>query len=429
MVLGSAPLAGQLLGAMPRPLNFLHVTTFYPPYNFGGDGIYVQRLAYALGDQGHHVDIVHCVDAFQLAARPNGFSPSPHPNVTVHALKSPVGWLSPLASHQTGRPFFKQPALQALVDAKPYDVIHFHNISLFGPEVLRIGGSSPLKLYTTHEYWLICPTHVLRKFNREPCREPECLQCVIRSLRPPQPWRYTGLLADSVQHVDQFLAPSRFTAQIHAERGFTAPICHLPNFCDRSDQDWLNPGESPHHRPYFLYAGRLEDEKGPQTLIPFWDRVAGFDLVVAGSGRQEMMLGQMAAANPRIRFLGNVPPAKIGRLFAHAAAVIIPSVVYEVFSLVAVESMARKTPVIARDLGGLTELAEDSGGAVLYRTDDELLQAIHSLGADPQLRRETGERGYQHYLAHYTREAHLKAYGQVIAEAAARKFGKIPWGE
>jgi O-antigen/teichoic acid export membrane protein len=27
-----------------RPLRFLHITTFYPPYNFGGDGLYVTGM-------------------------------------------------------------------------------------------------------------------------------------------------------------------------------------------------------------------------------------------------------------------------------------------------------------------------------------------------------------------------------------------------
>ena len=73
---------------MSRPLNFLQLTTFYPPYHFGGDGMYVQRLAHALGDRGHHVDVVHCIDAYRL------FHPDPpaverlgHPNVTVNGLK------------------------------------------------------------------------------------------------------------------------------------------------------------------------------------------------------------------------------------------------------------------------------------------------------------------------------------------------------
>ena len=37
---------------MNRPLNFLHLTTFYPPYSFGGDAMYLYRLAHTLGDLG-----------------------------------------------------------------------------------------------------------------------------------------------------------------------------------------------------------------------------------------------------------------------------------------------------------------------------------------------------------------------------------------
>ncbi len=35
---------------MSRPLKFLHLTTFYPPYSFGGDALYLYRLCHALGD-------------------------------------------------------------------------------------------------------------------------------------------------------------------------------------------------------------------------------------------------------------------------------------------------------------------------------------------------------------------------------------------
>ena len=38
---------------MKRPLRFCLVTTFYPPFNFGGDGIDVERLARALTARGH----------------------------------------------------------------------------------------------------------------------------------------------------------------------------------------------------------------------------------------------------------------------------------------------------------------------------------------------------------------------------------------
>ena len=51
-----------------RPLRFCSLTTFYPPYNFGGDGIDVQRTARALVDRGHEVTVVHDIDAYQWLA-------------------------------------------------------------------------------------------------------------------------------------------------------------------------------------------------------------------------------------------------------------------------------------------------------------------------------------------------------------------------
>ncbi len=43
-------------------MRFSMVTTFYPPFNFGGDGIFVHQLSNELASHGHHVEVVHCLD-------------------------------------------------------------------------------------------------------------------------------------------------------------------------------------------------------------------------------------------------------------------------------------------------------------------------------------------------------------------------------
>ncbi len=40
-------------------LRFAMITTFYPPHHFGGDAIFVQRLAQALARRGHSVDVIY----------------------------------------------------------------------------------------------------------------------------------------------------------------------------------------------------------------------------------------------------------------------------------------------------------------------------------------------------------------------------------
>ena len=415
---------------MNRPLNFLHLTTFYPPYSFGGDAMYLYRLCRALAQAGHHSDVVHCVDSYHLLhpGEPE-VQFAEHPLVVRHELRSRYKWLSPLLTQQTGRPLLKRQRIEEVLRSKPYDVIHFHNTSLLGPAVLKMEPErgQAVKMYTTHEHWLICPMHVLWKFNSRPCESPECLRCTLRSKRPPQLWRYTGLLEETSRAVDQFVSPSRFTARMHADRGFPRPVAHLPYFIERSDVDWQQPGPRPQEAPYFLFVGRLELIKGLQTLIELWKRVPQFDLLVAGTGGYEGELRKMAAANPRIRFLGPLPQRQLGALYYHAVACIVPSVTFETFGMINIEAFARKTPVIARDLGALPEVIEDSGGGFVYRSGEELLAAMQRISASPGLRAELGEKGYRSFVRWWSTEAHLELYFDFLERNAERKFGRVPW--
>ncbi|MEJ7712596.1 MAG: glycosyltransferase family 4 protein [Pyrinomonadaceae bacterium] len=284
---------------MSRPLNFLHLTTFYPPYSFGGDAMYIHRLSHALGEAGHNVDVMHCVDSYHLLhpAEPE-IKFASHPRVNVHGLKSPYGRLSPLLTQQTGRPLLKQKAIQEVLNNKNYDVIHYHNISLLGPQVMTLNSRAAraVKMYMTHEHWLVCPMHVLWKYDNRLCEKPECLRCQLLRSVPPQLWRYTNLLSECSSHVDQFVSPSRFTARMHAERGFTQQVAHLPYFIDRVDHEWQALASRPQEKPYFLFVGRLEAIKGLETLIKVWEELPDYDLLVAGTGTHGEQLRALAAS-------------------------------------------------------------------------------------------------------------------------------------
>ena len=137
----------------------------------------------------------------------------------------------------------------------------------------------------------------------------------------------------------------------------------------------------------------------------------------------------MAAGNPRIRFLGALPPHEMGALYYHATACIVPSITYETFGVTSIEAFARKTPVVVRDLGALPEVVQDSGGGFVYRTDGELIDALRRLAASPELRSELGEKGYRGFVKWWSREAHLEMYFDFLNRIARRKFGAEPWLE
>lgn len=410
-----------------RPLRFCMITTFYPPYNFGGDGIFVHRLSNALARRGHQVDVIHCVDSYRLLARREPAKTyDDHPNVTVHGLKSPVGFLSPLATHQTGFPFFKSSRIEQILD-KGFDVIHYHNISLVGgPRILKYGQG--IKLYTMHEYWLVCPTHIMFRFGRKPCRRPHCFPCTLVYRRPPQWWRYLGLMEDAVKHVDAFISPSRFNKDKHHQMGLNVRIEHVPCFIPQMAE--VSPKmqenvEGTLGKPYFLFVGRLEKIKGLQTLVAVFRHYRKAELLVAGTGRYEARLRQMTQGSVSIRFLGHLSERRLQALYRKALALIVPSICFDIFPNVILEAFRQKTPAIVRNLGGMPEVIEESGGGFVYETDEELVAAMNQLLADPSCRRRLGRRGYQTYQREWTAEVHLERYFALIHEIAEGGGGPV----
>jgi glycosyltransferase involved in cell wall biosynthesis len=406
------------------------ISIFYPPYSFGGDAVYLYRLAHGLARQGHAVDVVHSIDAHRVLS--SDVSPLPvaqHPNITVHGLRSRWGRLAPLLAQQTGRPLLAGGKLRAILDSKEFDVIHFHNISLFGPGVLTLKPKYQdyIKLYTMHEHWLVCPMHLLWKNNRRICDKPTCLTCTLAFKRPPQWWRYTDLLAHSSEAVDAFIAPSRFTIDMHHQRSFSRSITHIPNFVPPPTSEAAQAGEEARPCPFFLFVGRLEKIKGLQEVIPTFRKYPYADLLVAGHGNYEEELRRLATGMSNVVFLGWLPQDRLRALYRKAIALLLPSLCYEVFPLTLLEALAQRTPVIAHGVGPLVEVVEESGGGLIYRNQPELLDALDKLRTDPELRARLAQSGHQVYLSRWTEEAHLRMYFELIESIARKKFGKLPW--
>lgn len=399
-------------------LKFCMITIFYPPYSFGGDSIYLQRLCSELVARGHEVDVIHCADSFHIFrddVDPKAFPVSE--GMTIHRLRSRFGTLSPLLSHQTGGPVLTGGEIARILQSKAFDVVHYHNISLFGPKVLEIEArGNPTKLYTAHDHWLVCPTSVLYKNQTHACDEPTCLSCTVRSKRPPQLWRYTGLLDRCVDSVDQFISPSRFSAGMHGERGFTRDMKVLNYFLHPIRE---SPGGDtpPHPRPYFLFVGRLESYKGVQDVIPAFAGPGDYDLVIVGSGAYEEPLKRQAAGMERVKFAGWVSQADLGDYYKHALASLTPSTTYETFGIVVIESYSRRTPVIVRDLGPLPEVVEEGQGGMTFSNLDELKDRLDRMYRDSELRERLGRQGYDAFQAKWTADPHIARYTEIIEAA------------
>lgn len=385
--------------------------------------MHIYRLSNELARRGHFVDVFHCEDAFLLLNKkaPTAEFPN-HPNIKVHGLKSSKGFLSPLLTQQTGVPFFKG-ELKTALENNGYDVIHYNNMSLIGITALSYG--SAIKLYTAHEHWLVCPMHVLWKYNREVCTTKSCFTCQLAGKRPPQIWRHTGLLERMLPHVDCFLSPSRFTLNKHLEMGLDIPIQQMPYFLPTPPETENAQAEANSSRPYFLFVGRLEQIKGVQNIIPVFKNQSKYDLLIAGDGEYRETLEKQAENSPHIKFLGRLDQKTLQSLYQSAIAVIVPSICYETFGIIIIEAFSRRTPVIVNNLGALPEVVEDSGGGFIYQTPDELVAAMNKLAENPALRKELGEKGRAAYMKYWNETAHLEKYLGLIESLQEKRQQKL----
>lgn len=399
-------------------MRFCMVTTFYPPYHFGGDATFVQALARALVSEGHHVEVVHCEDAYRLRGREQPAVQAEQDGVVVHRLRNPFGILSPLITQQTGRPGVKATQLRAVLD-RDFDVVNFHNISLIGgPGVLQL-SRAPVTLYTLHEHWLLCPTHIFWKNQAQACDRPECFTCCLRSGVPPQLWRYTNLIQRSLANVDALLAPSEYTAQQHRAAGLITPIEVLPTFSS------LEPGPPVRRvhreRPRFVFVGRITASKGIGVLLEEFAQLPAFDLDVIGDGELRHGLKEQYAGHRHIRFLGSVPQRELIDAYQSATALILPSLAPEVFPLTVLEALACGTPAVVHDAGGNREAVEKTGGGFVYRFGKELRQILSALAQDAILRETLAQRARSGYERFYTRSQYMARYLRVIAAIGKTK--------
>lgn len=387
------------------------VSTFFPPYHFGGDAVYVYQLSNELAKRGHEVHVIHCRDAFEIS----GQAPHPplpnHPNIRVHALHGPGKWLSPLVTHQTGRLGFKKRAVAKILKENDFDVIHYHNSSLVGgSEIFSLGTA--VKLLTLHDYWLVCPTHVMFKNREAACKKAQCFRCQLSYRRPPQLWRFGSSVRRAVEQLDRVLVASHFTRDLHRERGLEFPAEIFPLFSQSMESE---TGASKNcEDPYYLFVGRLEKLKGLQHVLPYFLSNPGVDLKIAGTGNYEDNLRELARGSQNIHFLGHRQGSELQALYKNAIATVMPSLAYEISPIVIGESWSCKTPVVARNIGALGEIVQRGKGGLCFSEIEELSQQLDLLQSNEDERNRLGDNGYAAYTRDWLPENNVPRYLEMI---------------
>lgn len=382
----------------------------YPPHVVGGLGRHVGALARALVADGHEVHVV---------TRDLPDAPAVRDAVEdgVHVVRVPeappvigfdqlVAWVLAFNNRI-------QAVAGRLLREQPFDVVHAHD---------WLVGYAAAGLKETWDVPVVATIHAT-EYGRHQGWLPGPMNKLIHQVE----WWLT-------YEARRVIVCSRYMRD-ELERIFALPADKLdvvPNGVDVRDFA-VDPGEAramrrevtgPRTR-MILYAGRLEYEKGVQTLLEALQEVRAqvgpTRLFVAGVGtyseelRREVRRRKLGR---HVRFTGFLADRELRLHFGAADVAVAPSI-YEPFGLVAVEAMACGTPVVVGDTGGLREIVADGSGLSFTPEDaGELAEALTRVLTDRQLATELVQRGAARARDRYDWGAVARRTVEVYAQAA-----------
>lgn len=353
---------------------------FYYPR--GGDCIVAMNLERLLKEQGHEVAVFAMQYPENVDSGWNGYYASqvdfagPLGN-KLNAAKRLMGWGDIKASFN-----------KILDDFKP-DIVHMHNIhSYLSPVLAKLAKRRGCRVvWTLHDYKLVCPSYACL-LDGKPCE-----RCIGRGKMQVLKNRcMKGSFAASAmawlealkwnrnvldRYVDAFICPSQFMASKMKKDGFDPKKLHVVcNHIDPKKQELFGSLDI-EREDYYVYVGRLSDEKGVETLLNVASQLP-HTLKLAGDGPLRKQLEEQYASCRNIEFLGHQDAIQVAKLLSKARFSVVPSEWYENNPLSVIESLCAGTPVVGARIGGIPELLNhDNGITFASGSREELANAIN----------------------------------------------------
>lgn len=449
----------------------LTVHQFLPDFHAGTE-ILTFDVAKALLARGHEVSV------FTGHPAPHGlddgrrFDRYTHDGIQVerfHHTHEPMGGEINVAALEYNNLFFAAYFRDYLTRVKP-DLVHFFHLQRLSASAIDVCHELGIPMvFTATDFWLVCPTNQLLLPNRALCTGPDphgvnCLRHVVALTQPPLARACLDLVPDvlvgamiraintgifprhdrafyvralsarprfmksRVNRMDRVTVQTRLMEDVLTKNGLSkAKIIFLPFGINTDGLSRRNPATAGNAlRAGFI--GTLYEHKGAHILLEAM-RLLPADLPIEvrvyGNPNEfpeyAARLRQIAADDRRVAFCGTFPNSDIGDVFSSLDVLVAPSIWYENTPLVIYSAQACGCPVIASNLGGMSEAVAHEENGLLFEAGNasELARAIRRLADDRTLLRKLAQKARKpKSIAEYAAELE-NVYTEILAERRA----------
>lgn len=289
-------------------------------------------------------------------------------------------------------------AVYRAVKRESIDIVHIHwpfPHALFGYMAKRAGAKVVMTFYGVELRWVKTKMPLFRSFLRWGIGFSE---------------RVTAISTYTAREVRELVPKGKVPIEVIP---YTISIASTPKHGSSFREK----------RPMVLYAGRLVERKGVEYLLRAFAEVVKeipAELVIVGEGPEKerlMGLSSKSGLDGKAVFKGWVSQEILADLYSECNVFVLPAIIdskgdTEGLGVVLLEAMSYKKPVIASDLGGITDIVKDRETGLLVKEKDVpgLASALQQVLQQPALAQRLGEGGYQHLYRQFSWERIIGAW-------------------
>lgn len=315
-------------------------------------------------------------------------------------------------------------------------VVHIHNTHYAsGPIILRTIHKLGIPLIMTlHNFRILCPSAILYHNH----------QLFLSSLKEDFPWTAvknkvmegsavkTFVLAlnywfhrriGTWNMVDRYITLSNFAKKIFIDSTLNVPA---QKFTVKPNFTFPIEGTVENNEDYFVYLGRLTEEKGILNLLKVFSQIDS-KIIIIGDGSLKQEVIDATSKHPNIKYLGFRSRDEILPLIEKAEALLVPSLWFEGMPMTILEAFSVGTPVIGSDIGALSEMIIPNKTGLLFNPQsvDNMLTTVqqwknYSIQEKYNIRQTTKEFYFSNFTPEENKKKLLHIYDEAIRDTTKR---------
>ncbi|MCF8070367.1 MAG: glycosyltransferase family 4 protein [Desulfobacterales bacterium] len=325
--------------------------------------------------------------------------------------------------------------ISRLLDKFKPDIVHLHIFQhQLSPSILpEIKKRNIPIIYTAHDLKSACPAYLMLSHGHicEKCKGHKYFNCLTNKCVQNSYLKSSINMVEMYFHlwmkyydlIDLIITPSDFHRKKLIEFRFPAEkVVHVPNFVDetRFTPNYSNEG-------YFIFLGRLSEEKGIVTLLKAMENVTKGKLIIIGTGPLALQVQEKisSAKLKNIEVVGQQSGTALTQYIKNAMFSILPSECYENGPISLLENFACGNPVIGANIGGIPEHIDDNVDGLIFEPKDhgDLAEKINLLLSNPKRLETMGRAARQKAEKLYSKNQHIRTiigiYDRLIQQRSA----------